>query len=122
VSTARRCPECGARVSAFAAGCASCGADLEAYARRERLAAEAAATAPRRGPRLPRPSLPRPSVSVAEGAWLAATVFCVAFVSALGILLAVLGGMHGVYEGRRGLVAAYVVLGVIAAARELSRL
>jgi hypothetical protein len=117
VSTARRCPECGAKVSAFAAGCASCGADLEAHARRERLAAEAA---PAR--RLPKLSLPRPEITPLEAAWLAATAFAVAFVSALGILLAVLGAMHGVYEARRWLVALYVVLGVVALARELSRL
>jgi hypothetical protein len=117
VSTARRCPECGAKVSAFAAGCASCGADLEAHARRERLAAEAA---PAR--RIPRISLPRPEVTAVEAAWLAGTVFAVAFVSALGILMAVLGGMHAVYESRRWLIAAYVVLGAIAALLELSRL
>jgi hypothetical protein len=121
LSTARKCPECGARVSAFAAGCAACGADLEAYHRRERLAAEQRAAAPSRR-RLPRPSLPRPGLTLLEGTWLAATVFAVAFVSALGLFLAFLGGMHGYFEGRRTMLVLYAVLGVVAAALELSKL
>ena len=121
MSTARTCPECGARVSAFAAGCSACGADLEAYHRRERLAREQEAATPARR-RLPRPNIPRPDVSFLEGLWLVITVFAVPFLSALAILLAVLGGLHGFYEGRRGLVAIYAVLGVIAAGLELARL
>jgi hypothetical protein len=64
----------------------------------------------------------RPELTVLEGLWLAATVFAVVFVSALGILLAALGGMHAYYEDRRGLLVLFAVLGVIAAGLELSRL
>ena len=106
-------------MSAFAAGCAACGADLEAYHRRERLAAEQAATRPSRGWRLPRPDV---DLTLLEGAWLLGTLAAVAWISALGILLAVLGGMHAYYEDRRRLLVAYVVLGVLALALEVSRL
>ena len=68
------------------------------------------------------PRFTRPELTVLEGLWLVATVFAVAFVSALGILLAVLGGLHAYYEDRRGMLAVYAVLGVVAAGLELSRL
>jgi hypothetical protein len=122
VSTARTCPECGARVSAFAAGCSACGADLEAYHRRERLAAEQRASAAPARRRLPRIALPRPELTALEAAWLVLTAFAVAFISALGILLAVLGGMHAHFEGRRALLAVFAALGVVAAGLELARL
>jgi len=64
----------------------------------------------------------RPDLSLGEAAWLAATVFCVAFVSALGVLLAVLGGMHAFYESRRALLAGYVALAIVAAGLELAAL
>jgi hypothetical protein len=68
------------------------------------------------------PRFARPELTVLEALWLVATVFAVAFVSALGILLAVLGGMHAYYEDRRGMLAIYAVLGAIGATLELSRL
>ena len=114
---ATTCPECGARVSAFAAGCAKCGADLELHARQQRLAAAQAPTA--RGPRLPRPALPRPDLSVPEGAFLAITVFSAFFVSVLGIVLGLIGVMHGVYEDKRWLAALFGALALVAAAKEL---
>jgi hypothetical protein len=68
------------------------------------------------------PRFARSEVTALEAIWLAATVFSVAFVSALGILLAVLGGMHAYYEDRRGMLVVYAVLGAIGAGLELSRL
>ena len=68
------------------------------------------------------PRISRPELTALEALWLVATVFAVAFVSALGILLAVLGALHAHYEDRRGLLIAYAVLGVIAAGLEISRL
>lgn len=97
---ATTCPRCGARASAFAAGCASCGEDLEAHARRVRMAAETAAVArPERRLKLPRVALPRPAVSGWAAAYLAITLFFVAFVPVLGALLGAVGVMHGVFEG-----------------------
>lgn len=121
MAVAQTCPECGTRVSAYAAGCAVCGADLESYARQRRLAAEAGVV---EGPgrRVPRVRLPEVGLSAIDAILLAVTLFFVLFVPVLGILCAVLGGMHGFYEGRRGLLATYVVLGVVALAFELSAL
>ena len=68
------------------------------------------------------PRIARPELTALEALWLVATVFAVAFVSALGILLAVLGGMHAYYEDRRGLLIVYAILGVIGAGLEISRL
>ena len=68
------------------------------------------------------PRIGRPELTALEALWLVATAFAVAFVSALGILLAVLGAMHAYYEDRRGLLVVYVVLGAIAAALEIARL
>ena len=97
---ATTCPRCGARVSAFAAGCAACGEDLEAHARRARIAAEnRAPAAPRRGPRLPHIPIPRPALSGWTWAYLAVTAFFVVYVPVLGALLGAIGVMHGVFEG-----------------------
>ena len=67
------------------------------------LAREQAAASPTRR-RLPRPNIPRPDVSFLEGLWLVITVFEVPFLSALAILLAVLGKLSdavvGVFERR----------------------
>ncbi|MDO9408341.1 hypothetical protein [Patulibacter sp.] len=40
-----RCPQCGTRVTAFAAGCSQCGASLDISRFRRRRAAEAGAQA-----------------------------------------------------------------------------
>ena len=58
-------------------------------------------------------------MSLLEGVWLAATIFFVAFVSALGLLLAVLGAMHAYYEDRKGMLVLYCALGGLALALEL---
>ena len=87
-------------MSAFAAGCAACGEDLEAHARRRRLAAEAtAAEGAPRAPRLPRVSIPRPALSGWAWAYLAIALFFVLYVPVLGALLGALGLMHGIFEG-----------------------
>lgn len=110
-------------MSAYAAGCAVCGADLEAYARRRRLAEEAAAASGgARRVAVPRVRMREVGLSAIDAVLLAVTLFFVLFVSALGILCAVLGMMHGYYESRRGLLAAYAVLGAVVAAFELSAL
>lgn len=124
VAVAQTCPECGARVSAFAAGCAVCGADLEAYARQRRLAQEREAAGGSGGAArrvsLPSVRIPAFGLSAIDAILLGVALFFTLFVPVLGILCAVLGIMHGHYEGRRGLLIAYAVLGVIAVAFEAS--
>jgi hypothetical protein len=64
----------------------------------------------------------RVEISAWEAGYLAITVFAVLWVSALGILLGVLGAMHGFYEGKRWFLAVSAVLAVIALAFELAEL
>ena len=54
-----------------------------------------------------------------EAVWLGATLFFVAFVSALGILLAALGAMHAYYEDRKFMLVGYCALAGLALALEL---
>ena len=61
----------------------------------------------------------RRTLSPLEAIWLAVTVFFVAFVSALGLLLAVLGAMHSYYEDRKAMLLTYCALGGLALALEL---
>ena len=61
----------------------------------------------------------RLSLSPLEWTWLAATVFFVAFVSALGLLLAVLGAMHAYYEDRKAMLLVYCALAGLGLALEL---
>ena len=61
-------------------------------------------------------------LSAFELAWLIATLFCVVWLSALGILLGALGGSYAFYEDKRVLCGVYVVLTLVAAGIELSRL
>lgn len=115
---ATTCPECGARVSAYAAGCEACGADLEAHARRQRLQASDELAARRLAP-IDWGSIP---VSRWEAVYLVATIFAVIWISVLGIVLGLLGVMHGFYEDRRGWMAVCGVLAAVALALELLRL
>lgn len=115
---ATTCPECGARVSAYAAGCEACGADLEAHARRRRLEA-ADEVASRRLAPIDWGSLP---VSRWEAVYLVATIFAVIWISVLGIVLGLLGAMHGFYEDRRGWMTVCLALAAVALALELLRL
>jgi len=118
VSGAATCPECGSRTSAFAAGCAICGADLVAHHRRTRLAAAEAQEreGERRAPRL---ELPRPALSLAEAAWLVLTVFFLSFAGVLGILLAVLAAMHSFYEDHKVRLVLWCALAGLGLAMEL---
>jgi len=118
VASATTCPECGARVSAYAAGCEACGADLEAHARRRRLQSADEAAARRLAP-IDWGSLP---VSLWEAVYLVATVFAVIWISVLGIVLGLLGAMHGFYEDRRGWMILCGALAAAALALELVRL
>ncbi len=52
----------------------------------------------------------RPSLSTLEWIWLVVTVFFVAFVPALGLLLSVLGAMHAYYEDRKAMLVLYCAL------------
>ena len=115
---ATTCPECGARVGAYAAGCEACGADLEAHARRRRLQADQE-VATRRLPRLQWDRIP---LSRWEAVYLAGTLFAVVWVSVLGIVLGLLGAMHGFYEDRRGWMILCGALAAIALGLELWRL
>jgi hypothetical protein len=105
-------------VRPYAAGCEECGADLEAHARRRRLEADAELARRRIAP-IDWSSFP---LSWWEVAFLAATVFAVIWVSVLGIVLGLLGAMHGFYEDRRWWMVTCGVLAAIALALELVRL
>ncbi len=61
----------------------------------------------------------RLSLSTLEAVWLAVTVFFVAFVPALGLLLAVLGAMHAYYEDRKWMLVLYCALAGLGLALEL---
>jgi hypothetical protein len=81
-----RCPECHEPVSQFAAGCALCGADLEAHRRTqaERRAA--------------RPSLPAvPSVPVPEG------LVQVLLIGLVVVLMPIVGGILALLAANRTL-------------------
>ena len=82
MARATRCPQCGEPVSPFAAGCAICGADLEAH--RAQLAA-------RRSPRdvvpLPSVRLPRIDDDVLLLALLAVLVVFAPLIGVIGALL-----------------------------------
>lgn len=61
----------------------------------------------------------RLSLSLLEGVWLGVTLFFVAFVPALGLLLAILGGMHAYYEDRKGMLVLYCALAGLGLGLEL---
>jgi hypothetical protein len=104
VAGATTCPECGSAVSAYAAGCDGCGADLEAHARRRRQEiadAPPPGTASRAGAAL-RSGVRALGVTRAEGAVVALTAVLLLYLPVLAIVVAGLAIMHGVYEDRRG--------------------
>lgn len=105
-------------MSAYAAGCEACGADLDAHARRRRLEASDEQAARRLAP-VDWSAVP---VSRWEVVYLLVAVFAVIWVSVLGILLGILGAMHGVYEGRRWWMVLCGALAAVALAFELVRL
>jgi hypothetical protein len=61
----------------------------------------------------------RPSLSRWELLWLAVTIFFVVYVSALGLLLAVLGAMHAYFEDHKAMLIVYCGLAGLALALEL---
>jgi hypothetical protein len=116
LSAATTCPQCGRRVSAYAAGCEGCGADLEAHARRARLAA-ADAPPPRGASRLRatlRRRADRLGISRSEAGVVVLVLLTIAYLPALALVPIALAIMHGVFEGRRGWTALFVVFAVLA--------
>src|SRR3954454_18730056 len=90
----RRCPQCGEPVTPFAAGCAICGADLEAWR------AEGAGR--------PTVAVPTPSVRLPYDWWLfVGTAMAALFFPILGLILAYFAGRDRI-GGERTLV---VVMG-----------
>lgn len=93
---ARTCPDCGERVSPFAAGCAICGADLDAH--RRRLAER---------PHLARPARSIPDIRLGgltsrinpDIALITVTVLFLLVIPFMGTLLAALGAWD---RGKRG--------------------
>jgi len=115
VAGATTCPVCGGRVSAYAAGCEHCGADLEAEARRRRIEAADApppGTASRIGSAL-RSGVRALGVTRYEGLVVALTAVLLLFLPALAVIVAALAVMHGVYEGRRGWTVFFVAVAVL---------
>jgi hypothetical protein len=64
----------------------------------------------------------RVKLSPAEALFLAVTLFAVIFVSVLGILLGLLGALHGHYEGSRTWTVVCLALAAVALGLELARL
>lgn len=60
--------------------------------------------------------------STAEALYLVGTLFCVLFISVLGIILGLLGVLHGYHEGTRGWMAVCGLLAAVALGLELARL
>jgi hypothetical protein len=89
-----KCPQCGEPVSQFAAGCAVCGADLEAHR------AQAAT----------RPQVPVPRVSLPYDWWLhAGTALAALFFPLLGLILAFFAGRDRYGRERTYFIACGVV-------------
>jgi hypothetical protein len=92
-----KCPQCGEPVSQFAAGCAVCGADLEA-------AREQAAT---------RPHVPVPRVGLPYDWWLhLGTALAALFFPLLGLVLA----FFGARDRSGGERTYFIACGVVAVA------
>jgi hypothetical protein len=101
---AGRCPDCGEPVSAFAAGCAICGADLERYRAEE-------AARRRRVPSVPAPSVRLPEV---DDDWLmlGLTTVLVLVAPLFGLILAVLGARDPRRANRRTWFVALAAIAV----------
>ena len=90
---AGRCPSCGEPVSAFAAGCAVCGFDLERF-RAQRAARRA------RRPTVPTPAVRLPEVDD-DWVMLALTALLVFVAPLFGLVLAILGARDPRRANRR---------------------
>ena len=99
----------------YAAGCEHCGADLDAHRRR---AASEPVAAERERFRLELPGQPSAMALVYFGL----TVFAVLWISVLGLIMALLGALHGFYEQHVPTIAVFGALAILAAALEVSRL
>ncbi len=102
---ATTCPECGGRVSAYAAGCEHCGADLDAHRRTVRDT-----TPVGRAPREWTFPLTR-----GELAWLLPTLFFALYVSPVGVLMAGFGAWDRSDNDRRLAFWLLVACGVLGA-------
>jgi hypothetical protein len=103
-----RCPQCGETVSQFAAGCAVCGADLEA-ARREQARRRAARPAfLRGGVRLPR----LPGVPDAVLTLVLLTILTLAFPLA-GAILCVIAARRSTMTSQVPLRNALIVVAIV---------
>ena len=113
---ATTCPECGKRVSAYAAGCDGCGADLEAHARRRRL--EEANAPPPRGPSrtatTARSFVAGLGITRLEAAVILLALVLLWSLPALALLVIALAILHGVLESRWGWTALFSALAVAA--------
>lgn len=104
---ARVCPECGEPVTPFAAGCALCGADLEAWRRRRE--------SPGRLAQLPAARLRRPTLASerSKDVALVAVLLLMAVVSPiLCLLFAVLGARDRHLQGRLAARNAIAAIGI----------
>lgn len=114
MARATKCPNCGEPVSAFAGGCALCGADLDEH--RRRLAAR---------PDLAAPARSIPDVSVRglssridpDYGLIGVTVLLLLFMPMIGALLAALGAWD---RNRRGMMTIRNVFLVLLALGVLS--
>jgi hypothetical protein len=103
-----RCPNCGEPVSQFAAGCAICGTDLEAY--RTQLAERRASA----------PSLPGwarlPTTGDVHVTRLVFAIVATLFAPFVGLLLAAWFAYHADEDGRDGIRNALIAVCVFAIA------
>ena len=104
MARATKCPQCGEPVSPFAAGCAICGADLEAH--RAQLAAR---RSPRDAVPLPTVRLPRVDDDVLL---LALAALLVALAPLLGVLLALFGAHNPRFANVRTWLYALALIGL----------
>ncbi|MGK2939776.1 MAG: hypothetical protein ACSLFR_18560 [Solirubrobacteraceae bacterium] len=107
MARATECPNCGEPVSAFAAGCAICGADLEAH--RRRLAQRPSVAEATR--RVPDVRLPHLSSRIdPDLALVTVTVLMLLLVPIIGALLAGLGAWDRNRNGRITMRNVFLVL------------
>jgi hypothetical protein len=105
-----RCPSCGEHVSPFAAGCAICGADLEAA--RARLAS-------RRRVELPRPRWFEASPGI-DWVHIAVAVLLALALAPLGLLLSIYWAVQRYRSGETVMLAAMVATAALALAAMLA--
>jgi hypothetical protein len=109
--SARNCPNCGATVTPFAAGCAVCGTDLEAWRKQQAARTRVPSM------RLPTVDLGAPAFLTGRDSALIAVLWLLALLSPiLCVILAIFGARERHLEGRetaRNIVAALGALAVL---------